>query len=212
MLDAVDRTPADVVALTGDYMTHPGDEVHAARALRDLLGAVRSRHGVFGVFGNHDSPRFKAWARGLAGVEWLENRCADLEHMVVLGASEPEDLFSARLGHPAPGRFTLGLAHTPSALFAAADLGVDVILLGHTHGGQVRVGARWIGYTAGEVPGALANGMVRRGGTLACITRGVGVGRIRLRVNCPMQAPVYTLRRGAMMGTGRGGCERVLAW
>lgn len=226
LLRAVEGSQVDLAVLTGDYMTGHGDELHAARALRDLLGALRARLGVFGIFGNHDSPALIALARAIPGIRWLCNEHAEIASesgadggLTLLGLSEPEDLLAAVAGMGPDadgrwgGRFVVVLAHTPSQLFPAAEMGLPLVLLGHTHGGQVRLGPRWIGYTAGEVPGRLANGIVRCGGTIGCISRGLGVGRLRVRINCPAQAPLYVLRRGDLPGTGGGrACERLLAW
>jgi predicted MPP superfamily phosphohydrolase len=87
------------------------------------------------------------------------------------------------------------LAHTPSRLIEAADLGVPLVLSGHTHGGQIvlpGVGA----VAAREFP--LVAGKGRRGNTAAFVTRGIGTVYVPVRLNCPPEVAVLTL----MAGTG----------
>lgn len=99
LLDALDATPADLIALTGDYMNTPGDEPAAMRVLHALAEAWRPRLGVFGVFGNHDSAQMTRLARQLQGVTWLEHRAIDLPGLPlrVIGTTHPEDMLGTVL-------------------------------------------------------------------------------------------------------------------
>lgn len=88
----------DLILFTGDYMDHPGDESVACTELADLLDACAPRLGCFGIFGNHDTPRFRRAARQLPNITWLENRSITLDQgLRLLGASFPEDLLGASL-------------------------------------------------------------------------------------------------------------------
>lgn len=72
LLDAVSRTPADLVVLTGDYTDEPGHENAAMDALRALAHAwPPPRLGAFGIFGNHDTSALKRRAPAIAGITWL---------------------------------------------------------------------------------------------------------------------------------------------
>jgi predicted MPP superfamily phosphohydrolase len=74
---------------------------------------------------------------------------------------------------------------------------VEVVLAGHTHGGQVRwpgIGCVWAHDSIGR---RYAWGLHRVRGCLLHVTAGVGVtGPIRARVNCPPEIAVLVLRRG----------------
>lgn len=250
LLEALAATPVDVVALTGDYMNAPGDEPAGLRMLAAMAEAWRPRLGVYGVFGNHDTARFVRAARGIRGIEWLENRAVHVEGLPlrIVGASYPEDLLGTMLGegtaarrhagtegtqdsalsaHDAPSppslrgsvdsSLPLTLVHHPTELFAAAEFGLPIVLAGHTHGGQVRVSAGYAPHTSCELPPHLASGVLRWRGTLCCISRGLGCAFVEVRLNCPAQAPLYTLRRGPMPGsTGRredaAAVRRVIGW
>jgi predicted MPP superfamily phosphohydrolase len=209
----------DVVAMTGDYADHPRDEEAAAGMLGRLVPLMRGRLGVYGIFGNHDGPGLVRRAREVAGVRWLGREAAEVGRGVeAVGASFPEDLVGAtdgrRLGEPAerknrhgvPGHqrpFRIALVHYPTEVYTAAAIGIDVVLAGHTHGGQVRWSPTVTPHTSSDLPSGFASGMYRLGGTVLCVSRGLGEAVARVRVRCPAQACVYTLRRGDASRTER---------
>lgn len=208
LLDGIAGITVDLVALTGDYTSHPGDEPHALAALALLRDAWRARIGAFGVFGNHDSALVVALARRMPGITWLHNSFADVPGLPlrVIGCGYPEDLLGTLLSMPggragvaeSPERFPLTLVHHPTEILPAAEFGLPLLLAGHTHGGQVRVSARLAPHTSSDMPMTRACGVLRLRSTLACVSRGLGEALVELRVNCPPQAPVYTLRRGPL--------------
>ena len=74
LLDELAACDADLVLLTGDYMTKAGDERAALPVLRRVVEALRPRLGLYGVFGNHDTPAFAEACRArLPRVRWLGN-------------------------------------------------------------------------------------------------------------------------------------------
>jgi hypothetical protein len=215
ILDALAATPADLVVLTGDYMDLPGHEQHALAALSLIAGAARPRvpAGLLGVFGNHDTLDFQAAAQAaLPGIRWLDNAWLDLDlpgrgPLRVLGLSFPEDPLAAALtmllprpsAPTPPPAFVLTLAHMPGVIFPAADLGLPLVLAGHTHAGQVRFSPRSAPHTSSDTPSHLASGVLRLRDTLLCISRGLGEAIFEhARLNCPRQMPRYTLRRAPL--------------
>jgi predicted MPP superfamily phosphohydrolase len=86
---------------------------------------------------------------------------------------------------------TILLAHDPRRLTAAAELGIPLVLSGHTHGGQVVL----------PIAGAVAArhfpviaGLGRRGNTSIFVSRGVGTVYVPYRLNCPADVSVLTLK------------------
>jgi hypothetical protein len=223
------REPADLVALTGDYCDDLGHEQAAAEVLGRLVAATPARTPLVGVFGNHDTSPMRELAAGLPRVKWLDNSVVDLPVrggaggvLRVIGLSYPEDALAAALAGTEAARgvaagFTVALSHYPSMVVPAADLGWPLVLAGHTHGGQVRVSGSVVPHTACDLPTHLASGCLRLGSTLCCISRGLGDGGVPgLRINCPPQAPLYTLRRGPLPGgaepTSGGALRQVMLW
>ncbi len=232
MLEGLRRTPADIVAFTGDYMDSPPNARSALKALSAVVDAIRPRLGAFGIFGNHDTtPFMRAARRRLAKVRWLDGEHVDVQHrgvpLRILGAHWPEDLLSAALqtpetaaapvagaggsdpaDHPPSARdpFTITLAHIPTALITAASMNLPLVLAGHTHAGQIRLSPRLAPHTSSDLPAHLATGVLRLRGTLCCVSRGTGEAIMeRLRINCPRHVPLYTLRRGELPRPPEGG-------
>ncbi|MEM7755162.1 MAG: metallophosphoesterase [Planctomycetota bacterium] len=204
----------DLVCFTGDAMDRPEDAGAALPALAELIESCApgdgSTLGWFGVFGNHDSRAFQKRAAKLPGIRWLCNEHADLDHPTrgtvrLLGVSEPEDVFAAALGLPeigtqTPPPFTITLAHFPPQVYPAARLGLPLVLAGHTHGGQIRLSPSNAPHTSCDFGSDVGSGLLRLGSTLCAISRGAGETVVDLRVNCPPQVGLYTLRRGPLPG------------
>ncbi|MBL8876180.1 MAG: metallophosphoesterase [Phycisphaerae bacterium] len=210
LINALRATPADLVVLTGDYMTNPGDEAAAVRALGELAAAWRSRFGAFAVLGNHDTPRFFHAASRIPGLRWLNHESVKIpidlgqgkRDLALIGSGFPESLLASTCRANDP--FAVALVHYPSEIFAASELKIPIVLSGHTHGGQVRSHASFIPHTSCDLPGNRASGVFRLRDTVLCISRGLGAAVLPFRFNCPAQAPLYTLRRRAF---GSPTCE-----
>ena len=92
------------------------------------------------------------------------------------------------------GGTTILLAHDPRRLAEASKLDVQLVLSGHTHGGQVIIPA--IGAIAGRKFPVLA-GYATRDNTSIFVSRGVGTVYVPIRINCPPDVAVLTLRTAA---------------
>ena len=214
LVDAMAATPADLIVLTGDYTDEPGRELAAVDALDRLSrawGGAAPTLGAFGIFGNHDSTAMLHAAQGLERITWLGGPgrrprwATPHPRLRLVGLDYPEDFISATLDAPPhanapdPGVLTIALAHYPTAIIPAASLGLPIVLAGHTHAGQIRLSSRLAPHTSSDVPAHLASGILRLGQTLCCISRGIGDGVFEgLRINCPWQIPLYTLRHGPL--------------
>lgn len=225
VLHALVETPADIIALTGDYMDEPGCEPSHERAaletLKALAAAWRPRIGAFAIFGNHDTPEFRRTCiRELPTINFIGSRAIDLPYNLrLLGLDWPEDMLASSTWIPGsldpsmPAPFTIALAHHPTTLIPAAQLDIPVLLAGHTHAGQIRLHPRLAPHTSSDLPPHLASGILQLRSTLCCITRGLGDGVIEgLRINCPRQMPLCTLRRGPLAHNSPESVRQVLAW
>jgi predicted MPP superfamily phosphohydrolase len=84
------------------------------------------------------------------------------------------------------------LAHDPRRITEAAALGVPAVLSGHTHGGQVVIPG--LGAVARRRFPILA-GIGSRQNTSIFVSRGVGTVYVPVRINCPPEVAVVTLKR-----------------
>jgi uncharacterized protein len=187
------HTP-DLIILGGDYVTNR-DRRYIQPAAEALAG-LSAPHGVFAILGNHDDDREVPAALigagfevlkdarthitarretiDLAGLRYWTHRIADVTR-VLKGASPTLVL----------------LAHTPKRLIEAAALSVPLMLSGHTHGGQIVL--PWLGAIAAREFPVIA-GQARRDNTTVFVSRGVGTVYVPVRVNCPPEVAVLTIR------------------
>ncbi len=189
----------DIVCLTGDYVTlSPRYIWPVARA----LGRLRSRHGVFAVLGNHD---FRVNADEVT-------RALEAQHIRVLrNAHYPLradggtlwlagvddvwgafDDFDAAVGSIPARDPKILLCHNPLAIRLAARHGIDLMLSGHTHGGQIRLP---FFAQRNKSRARLIDGWHRLGNTQIYISRGIGKVVVPLRVSCPPEIACLHLRR-----------------
>jgi predicted MPP superfamily phosphohydrolase len=92
---------------------------------------------------------------------------------------------------PGPERPALLLAHDPRRISEAVRARIPVMLSGHTHGGQIvlpLVGA----VAARKFP--VAQGILRRHATTLFVSRGIGTVFVPVRLNCPPEVAVLTLK------------------
>ena len=189
----------DIVALTGDYVSK--ERAYAAPCA-ELLSGLRARHGVYAVLGNHDHWTDAALITDLfraEGITVLVNQGMRFENngaaFWLAGVDDTmvglEDLPLALAGS-SDNEFKLLLAHNPIILRRAARAGVDLVLSGHTHGGQVRL--RSERNTAGRPRRRLLKGLARQGETQIYITRGLGTVVLPVRFGCPPEVSLLELR------------------
>jgi predicted MPP superfamily phosphohydrolase len=184
----------DLIILGGDYVTWGNRQyVHASA---DALSSLSAPHGVFGILGNHDDDRDMPAAlltRGISVLRDARTRLTINNEMVDLvgirfWTKRHADI--AALTRPATGTVIL-LAHDPRRLTEAAALDVPLVLSGHTHGGQVVLPIA--GAVAAQKFPVVA-GIGRRDKTTMFVSRGVGTVYVPVRINCPPEVAVLTLR------------------
>lgn len=199
---AVRRTLAEqphLIALTGDFVDRsPDDLEHALDVVRDLWAPF----GVYAVPGNHDHAHggLAAWRRALAersGIRDLTNRHVLIAHGdATLCVAGVDDLDEGRpqLRLPPPGLrdFTLLLAHNPDQAERSRrhDDHVDLILSGHTHGGQIRIPALGPLHRKSTT---YDQGLRRRPWTQVYTTRGLGTTLLPIRFNARPEVAILEL-------------------
>ncbi|MBA2645162.1 MAG: metallophosphoesterase [Pyrinomonadaceae bacterium] len=189
----------DIIALTGDYISH---EREYAAPCAEMLGRLHARYGVYAVLGNHDhwvdAPLITDLFRA-EGVHVLVNEGMRFEHrgasFWLAGVDDTmvglEDLPLALAGSR-DDEMKLLLAHNPIVLRRAARAGVDLVLSGHTHGGQVTW--RSERSASGRVRRRLLRGLGRQGDTQIYVSRGLGTVVLPVRYGCPPEVSLLQLR------------------
>lgn len=189
----------DIIALTGDYVSK--ERAYAAPCA-ELMGRLRARHGVYAVLGNHDHWTDAALITDLfraEGITVLVNQGMRFEKdgaaLWLAGVDDTmvglEDLPLALAG-AREDELKLLLAHNPIILRRAARAGVDLVLSGHTHGGQVTL--RSERSASGKPRRRLLKGLAKQGETQIYITRGLGTVVLPVRFGCPPEVSLLELR------------------
>jgi predicted MPP superfamily phosphohydrolase len=199
-VEAANQLAPDMFVLTGDYVSH---ETEYIAPMADAMSKLRSEFGTFACLGNHDhwtdgelvtdllrgegitvliNEGFRFKARGAAF--WL----AGVDDLMV----GKTDVRSA-LNGSTPDEMKLLLAHNPAILRRAARLGVDLMLSGHTHGGQVKLRDEEKRILPRR---KLSNGLYRRQNTQVYINRGIGTVVVPFRYQCPPEITLIELKAG----------------
>ncbi|MCP4574107.1 MAG: metallophosphoesterase [bacterium] len=196
----------DLVVVTGDT----ADDLRLLPAALRMLADLGAPHGVYAVLGNHEYGNGVARVRRIfrdSPVPLLVDESVHLDvgrsRLFLAGLDDPiissaridrTAFFAPRLAElaaqAAPGAFRLLLSHRPEALDYAADHGVELVLAGHTHGGQIGFdGQSLLDYPAGY---PYPWGHYRRGPSRLYTSSGAGHW-LPIRFGCPTEAPVVEL-------------------
>jgi predicted MPP superfamily phosphohydrolase len=186
----------DLVCITGDVVDTPTHHDW----IEPLLGRLRWNEAAFAVLGNHDHRqepevvRAALRARGLLVPvnEWLRVEVRG-EPLVVIGHEGPWQRPAPDLAGCPEGPFRLCLSHTPDHARWARRHGIDLMLAGHVHGGQVRFpvfGSMLVPSTCGR---RYDCGTFRLGEMLLQVSRGLS-GDHPMRYNCLPEVTLLTLR------------------
>lgn len=197
----VNRLEPDLVVITGDFVSSSSRYVRPAiRALSQL----RARLGVFGTVGNHDHytnsifPLIEGFARN--NMKMLFNENMDLHingsKLNLIGIDylngHAAGFDEALRGIPLDGP-TLLLSHQPNVFPKAAQQGIDLILSGHTHGGQVNLNVLGLEITPARIITPYVAGLYEEGQSKLYVSRGLGTTGPPVRINAPPEITQMTL-------------------
>jgi len=189
----------DMIALTGDYISQ---ERSYAAPCAEIVGRLKATYGVYAVLGNHDhwtDAKLIADLFRAEGVRMLINEGVRIDArnqaFWLAGVDDTmvglEDLSLAQAG-ARDDEFKLLLAHNPTILRRAARADVDLVLSGHTHGGQVTL--RSERNHSGRPRRRILRGLGRRANTQIYVTRGLGTVVLPIRYGCPPEVSLLELR------------------
>lgn len=215
VVDRANELDGDLVAVTGDLL----DERACLGWVAEILGRMQSRLGAFCVLGNHDL-RMRDKSLPVAEIEragwhYVGDRWCELRvrgHSIVVAGNElpwfspPADISTCRIPADVRRGVRILLSHSPDQIQWARAREFDLMLAGHTHGGQIQL----------PVVGPLI-GQSRYGVRYCCdvfyvpptllhVSRGVS-GLQNLRINCRPELTKLVLKCGAPLGVD--GAEQV---
>jgi uncharacterized protein len=202
----------DLIVLTGDFVTF---DPRTQEPVVAALSGLKAPFGVFGCLGNHDAwsgvensitRLFRQRGVRILRSEAVEIRIrndsinligTDFESSHRFGPSAP---VTNLLGNVVPliarDRVNILLSHNPDTFDRAAELGIDLSMAGHTHGGQAA-----LEFISPEIaPSRLVTpyvaGWFRKPGGQLYVNRGIGTIGVPIRIGAPPEITVYQLTRG----------------
>ncbi len=207
---------ADLAVLTGDFINDGNDSLE--QCIREL-SRLRAPLGVWGCNGNHEiyaeaedraQELFQRYGMRLLRqqneqLEWHGGKLnligVDYQRQRTLSGEQRQMLHSvqALVRRDMPN---ILLSHNPNSFYRAAELGIELSLAGHTHGGQIQVEildrrlnpARFMtNFVAGLYELPMANGAGRKSFFLY-VNRGLGTFGIPVRLGVPPEITLLTLR------------------
>jgi predicted MPP superfamily phosphohydrolase len=202
LIELVGSMQYDVCVLTGDYR---GRTFGPFQPALDGVARVGThlKQPIYAVLGNHDTIQMVPGLEAM-GIRVLLNECETIvrkDQRIYLAGIDDAHFFrvdnieKAALSIPR-GEFSILLSHTPEVYRQAAHANFDLMLSGHTHGGQICL--------PGSIPIKLEAVLPRRMGAgpwqyrdmTGYTSVGAGSSVVPVRLNCPPEITLHHLRRG----------------
>jgi predicted MPP superfamily phosphohydrolase len=205
VIDAANGLHPHLVAVTGDLISSRGDPLDACIK---QLARLKSDAGILGCLGNHEratgAENYATAVAARAGIPFLRSQARQLRFgkatLNIAGVdyeplgNKPNYLRGAdRL--IVPGATNLLLSHNPDVFPVAARQGYNLMLAGHTHGGQVSVEIFDEAITPVRFFTHYVYGLYRQGSASAYVTRGIGTIGIPARIGAPPEISLLRLRK-----------------
>lgn len=189
----------DICVLTGDYR---GKTFGPFQRAIDGVGELRAklRDPVFCILGNHDTIRLTPAFEAM-GIRMMFNEVETITRgdaqIHIAGVDDPhfylaDDIPKVAAQIPKDA-FSILLSHTPETYKEAAEHGFDLMLSGHTHGGQLCLPGGYAIKLEAVLPRHMGNGAWRYGELAGYTSVGVGTSLLPVRLNCPPEVTLHRL-------------------
>jgi uncharacterized protein len=203
----------DLIVLTGDYVTWDPDTQGAAV---DSLTGLEAPLGIYGCLGNHEimthtqasiarlfaeqNVRILRYERApiqvgneslnLIGVDYETHR-----HRGYIGEHHVRQYLEGVDRLMMPGQVNILLSHNPNTFDRAAELGIDLSLSGHTHGGQISLDFISPDLSIARMMTPYVKGHFEKPGGQLYVNRGIGTIAIPIRFAAPPEITLFELVR-----------------
>ncbi|SDJ61472.1 hypothetical protein SAMN05216338_105647 [Bradyrhizobium sp. Rc2d] len=201
LIELVSSMQYDVCVLTGDYRGRTFGPFQPA-----LDGVARLgnhlKQPIYAVLGNHDTIQMVPGLEAM-GIRVLLNECETIvrrdQRIYLAGIDDAhfyrvDNIEKAALSIPR-GQFSILLSHTPEVYRQAAHANFDLMLSGHTHGGQICLPGSIPIKLEAVLPRRMGAGPWQYGDMTGYTSVGAGSSVVPVRLNCPPEITLHHLRR-----------------
>ena len=192
IVNLINRSYPDIIVLGGDFVNgyDREDNIELAEMSKEL-SKLRAPYGVYAVLGNHDRWYGENQVKNVlkhSNIVLLKNENKQIKTpaktIFVAGVDDlvtgTPDVEQALKNTKKPVIF---VTHSPD-IFPQIPAGTDIVLAGHTHGGQVVVPFVGPVVVPSEYGNRYAFGKIKSNGKVMIVTKGLGTSILRVRFNC----------------------------
>jgi hypothetical protein len=202
LIELVGGMQYDVCVLTGDYR---GQTFGPFQAALDGVSRLTAhlKQPIYAVLGNHDTIQMVPGLEAM-GIRVLLNECEKIERgnqRIYLAGIDDAHFFrvdnieKATVSIPR-GEFSILLSHTPEVYRQATHAKFNLMLSGHTHGGQICLPGSIPVKLEAVLPRRMGAGIWQYQGMTGYTSVGAGSSVVPVRLNCPPEITLHRLRRG----------------
>ncbi len=201
LMERIREVDYDICVMTGDYRARTYGEIEGALA---AMARVRRqlKEPVYAVLGNHDSILMVPALEEI-GIRFLINENTLIKRgqgkLFLAGIDDAhyyrvDDIAKAAKGinESIP---SILLSHTPAVYLQAAEVGFDLMLSGHTHGGQICLPGGIPVFLDSDCPRFVGKGVWRHNSMQGYTSVGSGTSVVNVRINCPPEITLHTLHK-----------------
>ena len=200
-MKTIEAQNPDIVLIVGDFVDDDTTKEDMIRCCQ-TLGEMKATYGVYYVFGNHDKGYYPPEYRGYSGDDLIKELEKNNVHVMqddielvddrfyIIGrADKSEEYASGRKTMEEltkdldPNKFSIVLDHQPQEYDAQEKAGVDLVLSGHTHGGQL-FPLMTVENLTHITPDDRVYGYEKRGDTNFIVTSGISDWAIKFKTGC----------------------------
>lgn len=203
LITVLPQDPVDLVLCTGDYQDkYRLDSKEISQHLARIVDHLPPYKHIVATLGNHDNSGSVKTLQEV-GFEVLINESFEIKHkedsIQLIGLDDIHFFYSEQseleVKKAKKYPFTILAVHSPEIFELADESEIDLYLCGHTHGGQVCLPGGKPLVTHSAAPKSLSSGPWKLGHTQGLTNRGLGSSGIPLRVFCPGEVAIITLKK-----------------
>lgn len=208
LIDKINQLMPDILFVTGDFIKNNDGIKHCAEVFRN----INAKYGIYGVLGNNDYRKFFIFSLDTdelkksltsSGVKLLFNESHTINidgvNISIFGVEDsiygtPD--ISRVADNVSNEHLNILLSHSPSIIKNLDGFRPDLIITGHTHGGQVRfpfIEYLWTPLPINS-PRKYSRGLFKTNGTNIYVNQGIGTSLFPMRFLCPPEISVIKLR------------------